>query len=219
MKSFKSTLLAISLGIMGFVVISISANEIEERNIIIEIKKTNAEDAVVNLNVNGDLQVFAIPDLDVGETQEIVTESGSVVVISKDENGITVMTDGEEILLPSVNGDLSAHLSTGPSQLHTIKDGIQVIGDLTDEQIAIVRDAFAAAGVDKDISFSKGNEMQFFSIDGNGTTIDINGINGDQGNWITDKGEHKIIKINTNQQGVHMEKRIIIITDEETEEN
>jgi len=177
MKTLRSTLAALTMGFIGFGAISISADESEERNVMVQIHKLSDSNTKVDLDVNGHAEVFNLPDLEVGETKDIVTESGSTISVTKTESGISVSIDGEEINLPSVGGDMAAHFMKGGMPLHTdTSDGVQVIGDLTEEQIAIIKDAFAAAGVDKEVKFSKGHQMRFITIDGNsGKDVTING--------------------------------------------
>ena len=167
MKSIKSTVLAMTMGMVGFGAISISANEAEDHNVFVEIHRASDSNTKVDIGVNGHAEAFNLPDLEVGETKDIITESGNTVSVTKTESGITVNVNGEEINLPAVGGDMVAHLIKDRLPLHTnVSKGIQVIGDLTEEQVAIIRDGFAAAGVEKEINFTKGHEMRFITIDG-----------------------------------------------------
>lgn len=215
MKTIKSTIAAMAIGMVGFGAISISADELEEKNVMVQIHKLSDSNTKVDLNFNGEAQVFNLPDLEVGETKEIVSESGSTISVTKTESGISVSMDGEEINLPAVGGDMAAHFMKSGMPLHTnVSKGIQVIGDLTDEQIAIVKDAFAAAGVEKEVNFTKGHEMQFISIDGeehNGMKFEFSGDT----EWVTNEGNVKIIKMGDGQGELHMESKVIIIESDE----
>ena len=199
MKNIKSTLIAIAMGAVGFASISISANDIDERNVRVEIHKASDENTTVDINVNGNAEVFSLPSLEIGETQDIVTESGNTISVTKTESGISLMVDGEEIKLPAVGAEMSAHFMKGGMPLHHgTNDGIQVIGDLTDEQIAIIKDGFAAAGVEKSINFTKGHEMKFFfsGNDGEKQDFDIQFDGSDINSWTSEGGNHvKIIKL------------------------
>ena len=64
MKSLKSTVLAMTMGMVGFGAISISANETEERNVFVEIHKASDSNTKVDIDVNGQVEVFNLPDLD-----------------------------------------------------------------------------------------------------------------------------------------------------------
>lgn len=203
MKTIKSTLVAVTMGILSFAAVSISANESEEKNVIVQIHKLNNNSTTVDLNVDGAAEVFELPELQVGESKEIVTESGKVISLSRTETGMSVSIDGDEIDLPHVYGDMQALISKDGIPLHTnISKGIQVIGDLTDEQIAIIKDGFAAAGVDKEINFTKGHEMKFITIesdDGNHFNMKLKG----------DANDH--VWFSKNDSDVIIESKVLII--------
>ncbi len=213
MKTLKSTIAAITIGMLGFGAISISANELEEKQVMVQIHKLSDSNTKVDLNINGKAEIFDLPDLEVGETKDIVTESGSTISVTKTESGISVSIDGEEVNLPAVGGDMAAHFTKGGMPLHTnINEGIQVIGDLTDEQIAIIKDAFIAAGVEKKVNFTKGHEMRFF-ISGDSDESDLKHVQ----QWLSKDGDNvEIIKMGDGHSNVQVERKIIIIeTDEE----
>jgi hypothetical protein len=221
MKSIKSTLLAMAVGTIGFAALSISADESVERNVMVQIHKLSDSNSKVDLNVDGNAEVFSLPDLEVGETKEITTEAGNLVSVTKTESGVTVNINGKEVNLPRIGGDMSAHFLKDAVPLHTKvkRNGIQVIGDLTDEQIAIVRDAFLAAGVDKEVNFTKGHEMQFISINGDDNKHYEFEFDGDANSWTSEDGKHiQVIKMGDgNGEGkLHLESKVLII--EESEE-
>ncbi len=239
MKNIKSTLIAVTMGVIGFASISISADTSDEREVRIEIHKNNDDNAKVDINVNGNAEVFSLPSLEVGETRDIVTESGNTISVTKTESGMSLLIDGEEIDLPSVGAEMSAHFMKGGMPLHhASNDGIQVIGDLTDEQIAIIKDGFAAAGVEKKINFTKGNEMKFFfsgddadlpqvrkwlNKDGDDVKIiklgngdkqsfDIQFNSSDAGSWISENGNNvKIIKFGDDEGEIKVGTKMLII--------
>lgn len=213
MKNLKSTITAMTIGMIGFGAISSSADELEEKNIMVQIHKLSDSNTKVDLNLNGEAQVFNLPDLEVGETKEIITESGGTISVTKTDSGISVSMNGEEINLPAVGGDMAAHFMKGGMPLHTdVSKGIQVIGDLTDEQIAIVKDAFAAAGVEKEVNFTKGNEMRFF-ISSDSDEGELKHVQ----KWFSKNGDNvEIIKMGDGHGELHLESKVIIIeTDEE----
>lgn len=219
MKNIKSTLIATVMGVIGFASISISANSIEERNVRVEIHKAGDENTTVDINVNGNAEVFSLPSLEIGETQDIVTESGSTISVTKTEAGISLMLDGEEINLPTVGAEMSAHFMKGGMPLHRqSSNDIQVIGDLTEEQIAIVRDGFAAAGVEKTINFTKGQEMKFFfsGDDGKNQNFDIQFNGADIDSWSAEDGSHvKIIKLGDGDGEMKIETKMLVIHKED----
>jgi len=221
MKTIKSSLLPFFVGLIGFTAISISANETVEKNVMVQIHKLSDSNTKVDLDVNGHAEVFNLPDLEVGETKEIITESGESISVSKTESGITVNIGGEEVNLPSVGNEMAAHMIRGGAPLHTnVSKGIQVIGDLTEEQIAIIKDGFAAAGVEKEVKFTKGHEMRFFSIDGNKEgNFDIQFNSEDVKDWISKDGSHvKVIKMGKGDKDLHVETKVLVIKDEEDDQ-
>lgn len=210
MKNIKSTLIAMTMGVIGFASISISANDGDERNVRVEIHKASDENTTVEINVNGNIEVFSLPSLEIGEARDIVTESGNTVSVTKSDSGISLMVDGEEINLPAAGAEMSAHFMKGGMPLHhATNDGIQVIGDLTDEQIAIIKDGFATAGVEKSINFTKGHEMKFFF---SGDDADIPQVR----KWLNKDGDDvKIIKLDNGDGELHMETKVIVIEKED----
>ncbi|PCI64906.1 MAG: hypothetical protein COB38_12175 [Gammaproteobacteria bacterium] len=213
MKNINSTLIATLMGVIGFASISISASDADERNVLVEIHKASDENTTVDINVNGNVEVFSLPTLEVGETQDIVTESGNTISVTKSESGISLIVDGEEINLPAVGAEMSAHFMKGGMPLHKdTSNSIQVIGDLTEEQIAIIKDGFAAANVDKEISFTKGHEMMFFSHGGNAKNFDIQFDTSDVSSWKTKDGNHvKIIKLDDGDGVMEIKTKMLII--------
>ena len=214
MKTLKSTLAAITMGVIGFGAISISANETEEKNVFVQIHKLSDSNTKVDLDVNGHAEVFNLPDLEVGETKDIITESGSTISVTKTESGVSVSIDGEEISLPAVGGDMAAHFIKGGMPLHTdTSDGIQVIGDLTEEQIAIIKDAFAAAGVEKKVKFTKGHQMRFITIDGkDGDNVNFEFKSDSSHSWTSDgDSKVKIIKLGDGSGKVHVDTEVIVV--------
>lgn len=220
----QSTIAALTLGVLSFAAVSISADEIEEKNVMVQIHKLHDADTKVDIDVNGNAEVFNLPELNVGETKNIVTESGNNIDVSRTDSGYTVTIDGEEVNLPNAGSEMSANIMKHVMPLHTSSNNeIQVIGDLTDEQIAIIKDGFAAAGVDKQIKFTKGHEMRFISIDdkdGN-YKFEFGGEgNSDVNTWVTEDGEQKHIKvIKMGDKAKHMEVKSEFIVIDRVEED
>jgi hypothetical protein len=239
MKNFKSTIAALIIGIVGFGAISISADELKEQHVMVEFHKLSDNNSKVDINVNGEAQVFELPDLQIGETKDITTQSGKTILITKTESGMTVNIDGKELNLPAVGNDMSAHIMRGGLPLRQ-NNGIQVIGDLTDEQVTIINDAFLAAGVEKNVHFTQGHEMKFFlsgdsdasdlahvkkwiskdgdnvkiiKMGGSNTVIDID--NDDLTEWLSNDGTREYIKIKGQSGEIHVKNELIIIKKEE----
>ena len=211
MKSVKSTLTTFAIGVLAFVAMSTGARENEEHDVMVEVHKMSNSDALVDLKINGNSEVFSLPELEIGESEDIITESGKVIYLSRTEQGLSVSIDGKEIDLPHVGGDMQAHFLTSGLSLHKkMSSNIQVIGDLTEEQIAIIKDGFAAAGVEKEIDFTSVHEMKFF-FSGDGKQFE--NIN----KWINEDGENvKIIKLDKGVSRVHVQSEVIVLeTDEE----
>ena len=222
MKTVKSTLLPFIVGFIGFTAVSISANETVEKNVMVQIHKLSDSNSKVDLKVNGHAETFDLPELEIGDTKDIVTESGSNISVTRTESGVMVSIDGEEVNLPNFGNEMSAHMIKAGSTLHTKhNDSIKVIGDLTEEQIAIIKDGFAAAGVEKEVHFTKGHEMRFFSIDGNDSgNFDIEFNDSDVKNWVSEDGSHvKVIKLGNGNKEVKVETKVLVIKDEDKEEN
>jgi hypothetical protein len=222
MKKIQSTIAALTFGVLSFAAVSISADEIKEKNVMVQIHKLHDADTKVDIDVNGNAEVFNLPELNIGETKNIVTESGNTIDVSRTDSGYTVTIDGEEISLPNAGSEMSANIVKQMMPLHTsAKDEIQVIGDLTDEQIAIIKDGFAAAGVNKEVKFTKGHEMRFISIDDKGGNLEFEfGGDVDMNTWVTEDGQQKQIKvIKMGDKKKHMEVKSEFIVIDKVEED
>ncbi|MDQ7051196.1 MAG: hypothetical protein Q9M92_17410 [Enterobacterales bacterium] len=198
-------------------IISLSLQAAEEKKISIQIQQQNDQDAKVELSINDLTENFTLSKMEIGETQTLVTDSGSTVIVSKNKDGIILEIAGNEIKLPNIGNEMSAHIIKAGMPLHTDNfDGIQVFGDLTEEQISIIKQAFTDAGVEKEVKFSKGLEMAFFSIDdGEGQNIDLQlGDSDGENHWVSDNGkEVKLIKMGDSK--MHINSKIIVIKTEE----
>lgn len=224
MKKIKTTLLAITMGTVCFGAMSISATESEEKNIMVQIHRMQDSNTKIDLDVNGQAEVFSLPELQVGETEEITTESGNNIFVARTESGYSVTVGDEEINLPQVGGEMFANIERQGIPLHrNVNNQIQVIGDLTEEQIAIIKDGFAAAGVAKEIEFSKGHEMKFITIgDHSGNyEVEVDG-HADLNTWVTtdgDKHQVKVIKMGDKAKHLEYKSEIIVIESEEESDN
>jgi len=210
MKSIKSTLATFAISVLAFAAMSTGANESEEHNVIVEVHKMSDSNTLVDLKINGNAEVFSLPQLEIGEAKDIVTQSGKVIYLTRSEQGLSVSIDGEDIDLPHVGGDMQAHFLKSGLPLHKkMSNSIQVIGDLTEEQIAIIKDGFAAAGVDKEIDFTSGHEIKFF-FSGDGEQFE--NVN----EWLNEDGEKiKIIKLDQGVSRVHVQTEVIVLEADE----
>ncbi len=218
MKKIHSTLTAVILGCLAFATLTIGADEIKEKNVTVQIHKLHDADTKVDIDVNGNAEVFNLPELAIGESKNIVTESGSTIDVSRNENGYTVTIDGEQIDLPNAGSEMSANIMKQVMPLHAShSNAIQVIGDLTDEQIAIIKDGFAAAGVDKEIHFTKAHEMRFFSFDNKDGTHEFQfsaDSDSDVNTWVTEDGKNtrvKVIKMGDKEKHMEVKSEFIVI--------
>ena len=211
MNNLKSTFLAFLFGVTGFTTVSISATE-TSKNIMVEVHKLSDSNAKVDLKLNDLAETFELPELQIGETQEIVTNSGSTISVSRTDSGITVLVNGEEVNLPGLGNEMSAHMIRAGTPIHSShKDSVRVIGDLTDEQIAIIKDAFAAAGVEKEVVFNKGYQMHFVSVDGSESGDFQFSTSNDLNTWVTQDDKKIFIKkIDKGDGDIKVEKKIII---------
>ncbi len=218
MKPIKSTALAVFAGLFAFFAISITANGAEEKQISVQIQQQNDEDAKVELSINDIKENFTLPSMEVGDSQSITTESGRLIQVSKTKQGLVVRIGDDEIKLPNVDNEMSAHIIKAGMPLHTNKfDGIRIIGDLTDTQIEQIKQAFLDAGVDKELSFTKGFEIAFFNVeDEDSNTFKVK-IGGDgENHWISDS-DTRIKIINSDDNELHMETEVIVIEKEESD--
>ncbi|MBV1909270.1 MAG: hypothetical protein KUG78_08100 [Kangiellaceae bacterium] len=223
MKKVKSTILALTMGAIAFGAISTSANELKEKNVMVQIHKLHENDSKIDIQINDTVEAFRLPELAVGDVEDIITESGNSLAVARTESGYTVTIDGEEVNLPMVGSEMSANILKEVMPLHTnTENNIQVIGDLTDEQVAIVKDGFAAAGVDKEIVFSKGHDVRFITIGDHDSNYNID-LTGDSNlkTWISDDGsEHhvKVIKMGDKMKNMKFKSEIIVIDKSDDEE-
>lgn len=164
MKKIKDTLFAFAVGTFAMSSMVISASDHEPKMVMIQVNKTNDEKALVDLEVDGIAEAFKLPDLEVGESQTITTQSGNNVLVTRTEEGLTVELDGQEVKLPTFDGSLGARIH-GSSAIHQIhKDNVQISGvKLDDNQKQIIKDAFKAAGIEKEVSFNE-HSIQMFNV-------------------------------------------------------
>ncbi len=165
-KSFKHSLIAIALGAIGMGCMTLNAAEPQVKQVMIKVEKNNDKDAVVDLKVDGVNEVFSLPELAVGETRSITTESGKEITLSKSENGLSLVLDGKTIDLPGVGGNLAAHIQRSMPLHQNLQDTIQISGvELDENQKQIIKNAFISAGIDKKVSFSNHKIMLFSTND------------------------------------------------------
>jgi len=218
-KSFKQSLLAVALGAIAMSSLTISASETQERHVMIKIDKTDGDEAMVDLSVDGFEEVFSMPDLEVGESKTITTESGKTITLYKTEKGLSVEVDGKKIELPGLSGNLAAHIQRS-MPLHTmVEDNVQISGvELDDNQKQIIQNAFIAAGIEKKISFSNKNIMIFQTGDKVLSTDKVKFIKaGDhQFNWSTDTdGKLEVIVNSDSDSEVQVHTKVIHIEEKE----
>ncbi|TQV87342.1 hypothetical protein [Aliikangiella coralliicola] len=166
MKNIKQTLTALTLGAIAMTSVAISAADTEKRHIMVKVDKSGDHDALVDLKVDGDAEAFTMPELEVGESKTITTKSGKTIFISKTEEGLTLDVEGKQVKLPSFDGHLGARIHSSLPLHQSFKNTVQISGvKLDDNQKQIIKDAFAAAGIDKKINFSEHNLMVFSTDD------------------------------------------------------
>lgn len=209
MKLVKRTLAAMLLGATAMGSLSAIAFENKVHKVMVKIDKSGDEDAVVDLNINGSEDVFVLEEMDIGETKTFTTQSGKDVVVVKTDKGTKINVDGKDIDIPVSGANLAAKLHRSMPLHHMAEDSIRVSGaDLDESQKQIIRDGFAAAGIDKKITFSNDNIFVF-------KTDDV--TTGDQKvfEWISENKGTFDIKVDGEHGKLH--KVIEIVTEEETE--
>lgn len=241
MKSLKKSLIAFCIGAtaMG----SLAAIASEAKMVMININKNNDDNAVVDLKIDGDSDMFTLPDLQVGETSTFTSKSGKTIITTKTENGYVVDVDGKEIKIPLFEGKLGAKLHKSLPIHQMNHDAINVSGvELDETQQQIIKDAFAAAGIDKKVNFNNhkimmistgdisldGNHKSFewFSKDGDVDVV-IDGKSGKQTKILKKTleelkkdGKFNIVIDGDGEAGAHVIHKVIEIKEvEEDEEN
>ncbi|MCW8876146.1 MAG: hypothetical protein OQJ89_05625 [Kangiellaceae bacterium] len=209
MKLVRRTLAAMLLGATAMGSMSVVAFETKVHKVMVKVDKSGDEDAVVDLNINGSEDVFVLEEMEVGETKTFTTQSGKEVVVAKTDKGTKINVDGKDIDIPISGANLAAKLHRSMPLHHMTEDSIRVSGvDLDDNQKQIIRDGFAAAGIDKKVTFSNDNIFVFSSdnIETDGKKV-IEWISDNKGTFdIEVKGDHG-----------QLHKVIEIVTEEETE--
>ena len=218
-KTFKHTLLALALGSIAMGSINISANETKERRVMVKIDKTDGQESMVDLSVDGVNEAFVLPELSIGETRNITTQSGKEIIVSKTDKGLSVNIDGKDIALPGVGANLAAHIQRS-MPLHSIsEDSVQISGvELDDNQKQIIQDAFKSAGIDKKVTFSNKNIMIFQTGDHELTSENIKLIKNGENDftWHSDNdGQIEVIVNSDSDSDVQVHTKVIHIEEVE----
>ena len=205
MKAFRKTLLAVCLGAAAMGSMATIASE--AKNVMISVNKTNNSDAVVDVKIDGNTDVFNIPELQVGESHTFTSDSGNDIVATKTEEGLAISINGEELKLPMI-GKLGAKLHKSMPLHKATSEAIDISGvELDETQQQIIRDAFAAAGINKKVNFNKHKVMvlstdslelgdkstalEWISKNGEGNfDVIVKGIEGDHAKVL-----HKVIEL------------------------
>jgi len=167
MKPFKDTVLAIAVGAFAMVSLALSANDSEAEMVMVKINKSDNDEAMVDLEVDGNAEMFSLPDLQIGETKTITTQSGKNILVSKTEEGVSIELDGKTVELPSFSGNLGARIHRAAPLHQIVEDSVQISGvKLDDNQKQIIEDAFRAAGIDKKLTFNEHTIHMFSAKDG-----------------------------------------------------
>ncbi len=208
MKKLKNSLMAFCIGATAMGSLSVIGSD--AKTVLINVNKNNDENAVVDIKIDGETDMFNLPDLQEGESKTFTSSSGKTIVTTKTAEGYIVEVDGKEINIPIFVGKLGAKLHKS-MPIHQVKENvINVSGaDLDETQQQIIKDAFLAAGIEKEVRFNKHKVMVFstgkeFKLDGNGHALewiakdgdfDIK-IDGEDGNKVL----HKVIRIETTDE-------------------
>ncbi|WP_444998358.1 hypothetical protein [Aliikangiella sp. IMCC44359] len=209
MKKYNKIILALGLSCLGMSSYIVNAEEKKEQVFVIKVDKSDNKDPVVDLKIDNTSESFNMPELVLGESKTITSNSGKNITLTKTEKGVNVEVDGEVLELPSFDGDLGAKIHRS-SRLHNkLANTVQISGiELNDSQKQIIRDAFIAAGIEKEVSFNNHNIM-LFSSDNN-----INFIPGKHKKiWKSDGNPQVqvIVKKDQKNKDIHIEEETIII--------
>jgi hypothetical protein len=199
----KAKLIAAALTFIAGTSLFAYAGEVEKQvkvlhtksasSILVNINKEDGEDAKVDLKIDGKDYSFSLPELGAGETREITTDNGQIVVLMKAEKGTTVNIEGKEIMLHSMgekHGRMANVFAFGGGAAHDSNTLIISGGGLDEDARTRIKDAILAAGFDKKIIFPEAN-MEWISDHGGEGNFEII-IDGDME---TETGGKHVIKI------------------------
>ncbi len=133
-------------------------------SIMVNIDKDQNNDATVELKIDGESYSFTLPELEQGETREIITDEGQTVVLMRPEDGISVDSeqgisvniDGKEIMLHSFDSKFRQANVFAFSDIGAINEDKSLVisgGALDEDTRARIKDAIAAAGIDRKVIF------------------------------------------------------------------
>ncbi|MCW8879911.1 MAG: hypothetical protein OQJ89_09645 [Kangiellaceae bacterium] len=194
----SSNLESILKSVVAFAMICILptslADDSNEKLIVSMVKGDNTY-SLVRIKTDESEEELKIPQLEVGSSVELKSKTGKTIVVSKDSQGIKVNLEEKTILLPKFKGKYGVKLSrTSPLHSKIEKDIIVSGAEFSPEQMQIIKQAFANAGVNKPVKFS--NHQVFF----------MNGNRGSQSKIISsDKKSHSEINVFISEQHISIQ--------------
>jgi hypothetical protein len=222
-KPLLQSTFALAMGTiaMGCVTATATEQDPKERHVSIKIEKSNDQNAMVDLTIDGQAEAFVLPKLEMGETKTITTESGKTIIAKQTEKGLSLDIDGKNIMLPPQphKNKLSAHMQRVMPLHQRVNNGVQISGvELDDNQKQIIKNAFIAAGVDKKINFSN-NQFVFITKDSDVDGEMVRKIELHKGakhrEWTNEDGENVEVIIERSANGEsethEINKEVIII--------
>ena len=170
----------------------------QEKTIMVNINQDDDKEAVVDLKLNNQSYSFKLPELKMGETREITTDSGSLVTLTKTKQGVSVNIDGEDIVIQPADhvlhldaGNKKANVFAfiGMDKLHNDDEILISASGLSEDDKTRIKDAIASAGISKKVIFSDPNKkLEWINKEGGNFEIEVQ--SDDSGNK-----DHKVIKL------------------------
>ena len=194
MNRIQEITLATTIAIFSLTGMAI-ANEDQEKQVSIFIKQDNSDKAKVDIEIDGDVVKFDIPELKEGESKTFTSSKGKSHVLKKNNGQLTITTaDGEVIELPNHNHH---HMQARFHSLHAVdaesqNNSLQIMGaKLTEQQKQTIRDAIRTAGIDFKINFIDNHSFISHHLDPTGAEVKILSTNGGEA---MEMDEEKIIE-------------------------
>lgn len=135
------------------VVLALSSTAVLAKDVIV-IDIDDSNNSNTHLRLDSEELGYSPSDLAIGESRTHVTEDGKTVVMTRTEEGLDINVDGEDLDLPPIPADAKhGHMGDHHKKMrHKMDDdSIAVIshGELTDDQIAAIKQAMVSAGFDE----------------------------------------------------------------------
>jgi len=152
------------------------AEEVAETKIQISIDDGDGN-AAIHLNLDSESTGFNMHEMQLGETQSIVDESGRAILITREENGYQLDIAGETVHLPLIDGDQEAmwvediDMGGADVEVHVIAGddftgagmpaGVMIISEKAIDDVTqeTIRALLESSGHDAGVEFLNGGDM------------------------------------------------------------